>query len=135
MGRKKVEDSSNINRIKHATNESGASPRLISLWLDVVYTTVSSWNSNTSQPNQENLNQIGELLQKDNRDLLEPQGRLNTGLAKALQQELVRLHKIEGIPYEVERLDRKNGKTVKVNNPELIRILKEFADKYNKELG
>lgn len=130
MGRKKVENSSHINRIKEATKESGASSRLISLWLDVVYTTVSSWNSNTSQPTQENLNQIGELLQKDNRDLLEPHGRINTGLAEALEKELRRLHKVEGIPYEIEKPDTKNGVKVKVNNPELIKKLKEFAYKY-----
>jgi len=133
MGRGKVKDSSNINRIKDATKEAGASSRLISLWVDVDYTTVSGWNSNTSQPSHENLNQIGELLQKDNRDLLEPQGRVNTGLAKALEEELRRLHKIEGIPYEIEKLDAKKGKNVKVNNPELIKKLQEFAEEYKKK--
>lgn len=127
MGRKKVEESSNINRIKYATKESGASPRLISLWLDVVYTTVSSWNSNTSQPSHEKLNQIGELLQKDNRDLLEPQGRVNTGFAKVLEEELRRLHKVEGIPYEIEKFDEKKGANIKVNNPDLIMRLKKFS--------
>lgn len=132
MGRKKAKDSSNINRIKDATKESGASSRLISLWVNVDYTTVSGWNSNTSQPSHENLDQIGELLQKDNRDLLEPQNRIDTGLAKALEQELKRLHTEMGIPYEIEKLDKKKGKPVKVNNPELIKALKEFAEGYKK---
>jgi hypothetical protein len=127
---KKAKGSQTINRIKQAAKEVGASSRLVSLWVDVDYTTVSSWSSNKFQPNDENLNQIGELLQKDNRDLLEPQGRVNTGLAKALEEELRRLHKIEGIPYEIEKLDAKKGKNVKVNNPELIKALKEFAEVY-----
>lgn len=122
----------NTNKIKIVAKEAGASSRLISLWVDVDYTTVSSWSSNKFQPNDENLNQIGELLQKDNRDLLEPQGRVDTGLAKALEQELKRLHKEEGIPYEVEKLDHKKGVSVKVNNPELAKRLREFAEGYKK---
>lgn len=124
--------SKSVNRIKHAAKEAGASSRLISLWVDVDYTTVSNWSSNKYQPNDDNLNQIGELLQKDNRDLLEPQGRIDTGLAKALENELQRLHKEEGMPYEVEQFDKKKGKSVKVNNPELIKKLKEFAEGYRK---
>ena len=120
------------NKIKEVTKVAGASQRLVALMLDVNYTTVSSWNSNTTQPSEENLDQIGELLQRDNRDLLEPQGRIDTGLAKALESELKRLHKEEGIPYEVEKLDKKKGISVKVNNQEIIRRLKEFAAEYCK---
>jgi len=120
------------NKIKEVTKVAGASQRLVALMLDVNYTTVSSWNSNTTQPSEENLNLIGELLQRDNRDLLEPQGRVDTGLAKALEQELKRLHKEEGIPYEVEKLDQKKGTKVKVNNPELVKRLREFAEGYRK---
>lgn len=133
MRRKKTGDSSSINRIKDATKKSGASSRLVALWLDVVYTTVSSWNSNTFQPSFEKLNQIGELLEEDNRNLLEPQNRINTGLAKALEQELIRLHKTEAIPYEIEKFDSKKGKVVKLNNPELIKALKKFAEGYEME--
>lgn len=118
------------NKIKEITKVAGASQRLVALMLDVNYTTVSSWNSNTTQPSPENLDQIGELVQRDNRDLLEPQGRVDTGLAKALEQELKRLHKDEGIPYEVEKLDKKKGVRVSVNNPELIKRLREFAEVY-----
>ncbi|MGN8056033.1 hypothetical protein ACTJKN_07165 [Pedobacter sp. 22163] len=120
------------NKIKEVTKVAGASQRLVALMLDVNYTTVSSWNSNTTQPSEENLDQIGELLQRDNRDLLEPQGRVDTGLAKALEQELRRLHKEEGIPYEVEKFDKKKGVKVKVNNPELMKRLREFAEGYKK---
>lgn len=119
-----------VNRIKQAAKEIGASSRLISLWVDVDYTTVSNWSSNKYQPNDDNLNQIGELLETDNRDLLEPQGRVNTGLTKALEKELQRLHREEGLPYEVEKLDKKKGINVKVNNPDLIKRLREFAKKY-----
>lgn len=132
MGRKKVGDAKSINRIKDAAANAGASNRLISLWTDVNYTTVSGWNANTSQPSEDNLNEIGELLQIDNRDLLAAQGRKNTGLTKALEQELKRLHKEEGLPYEVEKLDKKKGINVKVNNPELIKKLREFAARYKK---
>lgn len=120
------------NKIKEITKVAGASQRLVALMLDVNYTTVSSWNSNTTQPSLENLDQIGELLQRDNRDLLEPQGRVDTGLAKALEQELKRLHKEEGIPYEVEKSDKKKGVSVKTNNPELVKRLREFAEGYQK---
>lgn len=122
-------NSKSLNRIKKVAKEKSASSRLISLWVDVDYTTVSNWSSNNYQPSYEKLNQIGELLQKDNRDLLESQNRVDTGLAKALEQELKRLHKEEGIPYEVEKLDKKKGVNVKVNNPELVRRLREFAAK------
>jgi hypothetical protein len=129
---KKAKARRSVNRIKKVTKEAGASSRLVSLWVDVDYTTVSNWSSNKYQPNDENLNQIGELLQIDNRELLEPQGRVSTGLAKALQGELRRLHKVEGLPYEIEKFDTKKGKNVKVNNPELIKRLKRFAEVFNK---
>ncbi|MFD2965732.1 MULTISPECIES: hypothetical protein [Olivibacter] len=130
MAKKKTPNKKSSNRIKQVAKDVGASSRLISLWVDVDYTTVSSWNSNNFQPTDDNLNQIGELLEKDNRDLLEPQGRINTGLAKALEDELNRLHKIEGLPYEVEHFDEKKGKVVMVNNPTLIAALKKFAKEY-----
>ena len=121
-------NSKSLNRIKQVAREKGVSSRLISLWVDVDYTTVSNWSSNKYQPSGEKLNQIGELLQKDNRDLLEPQGRVDTGLAKALEQELKRLHNEEGMAYEVEKLDKKKSANVKVNNPDLVKRLREFAE-------
>ena len=133
MGRKTTKNTFKINQIKEITKSVGASSRLISLWVDVDYTTVSGWNSNTSQPNYENLNEIGELLEEDNGNLLASQGRKNTGLAEGLEHELQRLHKEEGLPYEIEQLDKKKGKNVKVNNPELIKRLREFAEGYRKE--
>lgn len=121
------------NRIKSVANNKGASSRLLSLWVNVDYSTVSQWNSNTYQPTSDKLNMIGELLQVDNKELLEPQNRLDTGLAEALQNELVRLNKIEKIPYEIEKINEKTGETIKVNNPTLIKLLKEFAKKHEKK--
>lgn len=132
MGRKTTGNNLKINQIKEITKIVGASSRLISLWVDVDYTTVSGWNSNTSQPNYENLNEIGEVLEEDNGNLLASQGRKNTGLAKALEKELQRLHKEEGMPYEIEQLGKKKGVSVKVNNPELVKRLREFAEVYRK---
>jgi DNA-binding XRE family transcriptional regulator len=129
---KKITSGKSVNKIKKVAKELGASSRLLSLWVDVDYTTVSNWSSNKYQPNDDNLNQIGELLEKDNRDLLESQGRISSGLAKALEQELKRLHKVEGLPYEVEKFDKKKGVNVKVNNLELVKRLREFAEKYKK---
>lgn len=122
-----------VNRIKSIANDKGVSSRLLSLWVNVDYTTVSQWNSNTYQPNSDKLNMIGELLQVDNKELLESQNRIDTGLAAALQKELVRLNKIEKIPYEIDKINEKTGKTIKVNNPELIKALKEYAKKYEKK--
>jgi len=133
MARRKNSVGIQKNRIKEVTKVAGASQRLVALMLDVNYTIVSSWNSNTTQPSEENLDQIGELLQRDNRDPLEPQGRVDTGLAKALEQELKRLHKEEGIPYEVEKLDQRKGTKVKVNNPELVKRLREFAGYFKRK--
>lgn len=122
-----------VNRIKSVSSDKGVSSRLLSLWVNVDYTTVSQWNTNTYQPNSDKLNMIGELLQVDNKELLESQNRIDTGLAAALQKELVRLNKIEKIPYEIDKINDKTGKTVKVNNPELIKALKEFAKKYENQ--
>lgn len=125
-----MSDKKIINKIKSITNDKGISSRLVSLWVNVDYTTVSQWNSNNYQPNSDKLNKIGELLEVDNRDLFEPQNRIDTGLAKALQEELDRLNKSENIPYEIEQINETTGKSNKVNNPKLIKALKEFANNY-----
>jgi DNA-binding transcriptional regulator YiaG len=132
MGRKKAKEAVLINRIKEVSETEGVSTRLLSLWAGVNYATASSWNSNTSQPSEQHINELGELLEEDNRMLIKPQGRVKTGLGKALEMELKRLHKVENLPYEVEKFDSKKNKAVKVNNPELIKKLREFAKKFKK---
>lgn len=124
-----------LNRIKNALKVAGASQRLVCLWLDVDYTSISSWNSNNVQPNNDNLNTLGELLEIDNRELFESQGRFKTGLAKALDLELARLHKEEGIPFEIEKFDSVKKKNIWVNNPEFIKRLKNYATSYRKTHG
>jgi len=52
------------------------------------------------------------------------------GWPRPLEQELKRLHKEEGIPYEIEKLDKKKNVKVKVNNPELVKRLRDFASKH-----
>lgn len=132
MPRNKNKDFIQKNRIKEEVKLAGASQRLLSLWLDVNYTTISPWNTNKSQPEEENLDKIGELLEIDNRELLESQGRFKTGLAKALELELVRINKEEGIPFEIEKFDSVKKKNIWVNNPEVIKRLKKYAATYKK---
>lgn len=119
------------NNIKDTTKTVGVSARLISLWTNVAYTTVSSWNSNIYQPSNDNLNEIGELFEKDSRLLLKPDDRKNTGLAQALEKELQRLISEEKVSYVIEQ--EVNGVKTKTNNPILIQALRSFADKYKKE--
>lgn len=119
------------NNIKDTTKTVGVSARLISLWTNVAYTTVSSWNSNIYQPSNDNLNEIGELFEKDSRLLLKPNDRKNTGLAHALEKELQRLISEEKVSYVIEQ--EVNGVKTKTNNPILIQALRSYADKYKKE--
>lgn len=116
------------NNIKDTTKTSGVSARLISLWTNVAYSTVSSWNSNIYQPSKDNLNEIGELFEKDSRLLLKSDNRTNTGLAQALEKELRRLISEENVSYVIEQ--EVEGVKSKINNPALIQALKDFADKY-----
>lgn len=106
---------------------------MISIFLDVRYTTVSKWNGNTTQPSKDNMDAVGELLEKDFRDLWEPQGRVGTGLAQAANTELERLNKEEKIPYVVEMTDKKTGNNTVVNNPILVRKIRDFVADYKKK--
>ncbi len=121
------------NRVKTETINAGGSPRLLAIFLDVKYTTVSKWNGNLAQPSKDNMEGIGNLIERDFRDLWEPQGRVNSGLARAANSELERLHKEEGIPYEIDEYDEKTKKTVKVNNPILIKKIRDFVANYKKQ--
>lgn len=128
---RKQENKKLTNRIKVATEKAKVSSRLVSLWVDVDYTSVSRWNSNTMQPKEVNLGDIAELLETDNRLLMLAKTRINTGLAQALEKELRRLNSEENVPYVIEQ--EVEGVKTKVNNPALIKSLKDFADKYKKE--
>ncbi|WP_286897382.1 MULTISPECIES: hypothetical protein [Sphingobacterium] len=151
MGRVKVADAIKINLIDEFIKEYEVSNRLIAVWADVNYSQVSSWRSNTSQPSEENLNQLGELFERENTLLrVTGQTRRNTGLAKALDQELKRLMKVEKIPFEIENnKEEKQGehkstsdsnedstqskKSTKIINPLLVKKIKAFAEEYKKK--
>lgn len=131
MARKTKTELKLKNRIKDVIKEENVSAILVGLWTDVNKATVSAWNSNTSQPNDINLDKVGELFEIDNRMLYKPDQRVKTGLAQALQQELNRLTKIEKIPLYIDVMDSKTGKYIKMNNPLLVKALKDYALKHN----
>ncbi|MDM1530751.1 hypothetical protein [Myroides odoratimimus] len=130
MARKTKTELKLKNRIKDVIKEEKVSAILVGLWTDVNKATVSAWNSNTSQPNDINLDKVGELFEIDNRMLYKPDQRVKTGLAQALQQELNRLTKIEKIPLYIDVMDSKTGKYTKMNNPLLVKALKDYALKH-----
>lgn len=150
MGRKKLDEVIKINRISDELKRLKISNFLISIWTGVHIKTVSYWRSNNIQPSEENLNQLGELFERENALLkVSGQTRRNTGLAKALDQELKRLMKIEKIPFEVEANkdvkkgeaksesdaeadDTKSKKSTKTINPLLVKKIKAFAEEYKK---
>ena len=150
MGRKKLDEVIRINRISEELKSLKISNFLLSVWTGAHVKTISSWRSNTSQPSEENLNQLGELFEKDNALLkVRDQSRRSTGLAKALDQELKRLMKVEKIPFEVEvdkevkkdgakpesdagKDNTKGKKSTKTINPVLIEKIKTFAEEYKK---
>lgn len=118
------------NSIKSEAKNAGASTRLLAIFLDVKYTTVSKWNGNITQPSRGNADAIGELLEKDYRDLWESQGSSATGLAIAANAELERLNKEKKIPYVVDAIDKETGEKVKVNNPVLVEAIRDFVANY-----
>lgn len=150
MGRQKREEAIKTNLIEEHIKKYKVSNMLLAIWTNVNYTQVSNWRSNVSQPSEENLNQLGELFERENALLkVSGQTRRNTGLAKALDQELKRLMKIEKIPFEVEvdkevkkgeaksesetgADDRQSKKSTKTINPLLVEKIKAFAEEYKK---
>ncbi len=150
MGRVKVKNAVKTNLVDEYVENYKVSNQLIAIWTEVNYSQVSSWRSNASQPSEENLNQLGELFERENALLkVTGQTRRNTGLAKALDQELKRLMKIEKIPFEVDidkevkkgeaksesdagADDTQSKKSTKTINPLLVKKIKAFAEEYKK---
>jgi transcriptional regulator with XRE-family HTH domain len=120
--------SKKINDIAKAIKNSPLQVAALALYLDVDDTTISKWNSNISQPSLKRLNEVGEILEVDNKELLSPQSRKQTGLAAALQGEYKRLLSI-GLTKKVTVNDD-NGGSREVNNPEMVKRLREFAEGY-----
>ncbi|AZI25783.1 hypothetical protein EA772_10690 [Pedobacter sp. G11] len=120
--------SKKINDIAKAIKDSPLQVTALALYLDVDDTTISKWNSNIAQPSLKRLNEVGEILEVDNKELLITQPRKQTGLAAALQVEYKRLLSI-GLTKKVIIKDD-NGDNKEVNNPEMVKRLREFASKY-----
>lgn len=117
-----------LNDIKNKTKEVGATSVLLSVLFDLNPSTVTNWNSNVTQPSLPLINEIADFLEVSNHDLILSKERPQTGLAKATQEEFKRLLDM-GIPHKVSSID-KNGKEIKVNNPDLTNALRKFVAEY-----
>src|SRR5690606_19592939 len=120
--------SKKINNIKEAIKDSPLQVIALALYLDVDDTTISKWNSNTAQPSLKRLDKVGDVLEINNRDLIQDKRRKSTGLADALQREYKRLLKL-GLPKKVKGKD-KNGNEIEINNPEFVKALRNFVMEY-----
>ncbi|MEO8532532.1 MAG: hypothetical protein ABI441_02225 [Flavobacterium sp.] len=118
--------SKKINDIAKAIKNSPLQVAALALYLDVDDTTISKWNSNISQPSLKRLDEVGEILEIDNKELLKPQSRRQTGLAEALQKEYKRLLAY-GLTKKIIVKDE-SGDTKEVNNPEMVKALREFVE-------
>lgn len=125
-GKKKNED---LNEIKAATAEANATSLLLAIYLNVDPTTVSKWNTNSSQPSLAILDRAGDFLETDNRNLVTRKARKKTGLAEAAQNELKRLMENGVNPYQLDE----NGKPTKKLNPEMVTLIQDFVKKYQEK--
>ncbi|MFN0293130.1 hypothetical protein [Pedobacter helvus] len=120
--------SKKINEISKAIKNSPLQVVALALYLDVDDTTVSKWNSNISQPSLKRLDEVGEVLEIDNKDLVSSKPRIQSGLAEALQNEYKKLLK-SGLTQKVKIKDE-NGEDKEVNNPEMVKALRDFVENY-----
>lgn len=121
--------SKKINDIAKAIKNSPLQVAALALYLDVDDTTISKWNSNISQPSLKRLDEVGEILEVDNKDLLTSQARKQTGLAEALQKEYKKLL-ANGLTKKIIVKDE-NGDSKEVNNPKMVQALRKFVEKRN----
>jgi transcriptional regulator with XRE-family HTH domain len=121
--------SKKINDIAKAIKNSPLQVAALALYLDVDDTTISKWNSNISQPSLKRLNEVGEVLEVDNKDLLTSQPRKHTGLAEALQKEYKKLL-ANGLTKKIIVKDE-NGDSKEVNNPKMVEALRKFVEERN----
>lgn len=117
-----------LNNIKNKTKEAGATSILLSVLFDLNASTVTNWNSNAAQPPLSIINEIADFLEVSNHDLIVSKERKSTGLAKATQKEFKRLL-ASGISHKVPSKDKK-GKSIEINNPELVKALRDFVKDY-----
>ncbi|RZK43378.1 MAG: XRE family transcriptional regulator [Pedobacter sp.] len=122
--------SNKVNKIKDVLKSSKLQVAALALYLDMDDTTISKWNSNIVQPSLNRLDEIGEILELDNRELLLPSNRVKTGLADALQKEYKRLL-FTGLTKKVMVKDE-SGNIKEINNPEMVLALREFVNNRKK---
>lgn len=123
--------SKKMNDIAKAIKDSPLQVAALALYLDVDDTTISKWNSNIAQPSLKRLNEVGEILEVDNKQLLSSEPRKQTGLAAALQVEYKRLLST-GLTKKVTIKDE-NGNNKEVNNPKMVEALRDFVERYRKK--
>ncbi|SEO14674.1 hypothetical protein SAMN05216436_1385 [bacterium A37T11] len=126
MSKKEIKE---LNRIKGATADAKTSSLLLAIYLNIDPTTVSKWNTNSSQPSLNHIDEIGEFFEEDNRDLIVKSNRTKTGLAEAAQQELKRLMDLGVSPYLLDS----TGKATKKLNPEIVEKIQKFVADYKKK--
>ncbi|RBQ02195.1 hypothetical protein [Pedobacter miscanthi] len=125
--------SDKINNIAKSVKNSPLQVAALALYLDVDDTTISKWNSNIAQPSLKRLNELGEILEVDNKELLTSQSRKQTGLPAALQSEYKRLL-ATGLTKKIKVTDSEGGYK-EVNNPEMVTKLREFVNNYKMRLN
>lgn len=120
-----------LNNIKTKTKEAGATSVLLSVLFDINPSTVTNWNSNVAQPSLAIIDEIADFLEIPNSGLIASTDRTKTGLAKETQKEFKRLLK-SNIPHKITTVD-KEGNPYEINNPELVKMLRDFVSDYKKK--
>ncbi|HWV72498.1 MAG TPA: helix-turn-helix transcriptional regulator [Pseudosphingobacterium sp.] len=126
--------SEKLNKIKEALAEAGVSGIIAALYLGVHEGTISSWNSNKKQPHLSDIDKLADLLESDNVNLVRSKPREKTGLAGAVVNEYKRIMKEGKIPLYVNATNAK-GNPKNIFNPELVKKIQDFVEKYKKEHG
>lgn len=120
-----------LNNIKKKTKEAGASSILLSVLFDINPGTVTGWNSNVTQPTLAIIEEIADFLEVSNNELIITKQRKKTGLAAATQKEFKRLISLN-MPNKIPSVD-KSGKPIEINNPELVKALRDFVANYKRK--
>lgn len=120
-----------LNNIKKKTKEAGASSILLSVLFDINPGTVTGWNSNVTQPTLAIIEEIADFLEVSNDELIITKQRKKTGLAAATQKEFKRLLSLN-MPNKIPSVE-KSGKPIEINNPELVKALRDFVTNYKRK--
>jgi len=120
-----------LNNIKKKTKEAGASSILLSVLFDINPGTVTGWNSNVTQPTLAIIEEIADFLEVSNDELIITKQRKKTGLAAATQKEFKRLLSLN-MPNKIPSVE-KSGKPIEINNPELVKALRDFVANYKRK--